>query len=151
VEERRLPAAGQIKPAERGLIWAIVRTPAEGAVALAELEPGDLEGLATRSILDQARCLQGCPPQSIPDALKERLSTGEIQLVDDISAAPQPPVKVLADCVVELRKRRLERERAAIERELNALLAQGGSGHDQRINELGTRRIGLKQQIEAMN
>lgn len=151
VEERRLPAIGQIKAAERGLIWAIMRNPAEGAGALAELAVEDLEELGTRGILEQARSLQGCPAESIPEALKERLSMGEARLVDEISAVPEPPVKVLADCIVELRKRRLERERAAIERELDALLAQGVPGHDQRINELGTRRIGLKQQIEAMN
>lgn len=151
VEERRLPALGQIKAAERGLIWAIMRKPAEGAGVLSDLDAEDLEELGTRAILEQARSLQGCPAESIPESLKERLSTGEARLVDEISAAPEPPVKVLADCLVELRKRRLERERAAIERELNALLAQGVPGHDPRINELGTRRIGLKQQIEAMN
>ncbi len=151
IEERRLPAMGQIKAAERGLIWAIMREPAEGVGALAELGSEDLEDLGSRAILEQARSLQGCPAESIPESLKERLSTGEARLVDEISAAPEPPVKVLADCIVELRKRRLERERAAIQREIDALLAQGVPGHDQRINELGTRRIGLKQQIEAMN
>ncbi len=51
VEERKLPALGQVKPAERGLIWAFLRDPQAGAAALAELDDGDLDGLATEGIL----------------------------------------------------------------------------------------------------
>jgi DNA primase len=150
VEERRLPSLGQVKTAERGLIWAFMRDPAAGAEALAQLEREDLVGLATAAILEQARSLQGMPAASLPETLIERLTNGEAGLVREIAAPAQPPARVLADCILELRRLRLERTRAAVERQMVALLEQGVRNDDERINELGTRNIGLKQQIEAM-
>src|SRR5947207_15413031 len=38
VQERAIPAASQIKPAERGLIWAIMRQPEHAAGVLADLQ-----------------------------------------------------------------------------------------------------------------
>src|SRR4029079_6096871 len=75
--ERRVPALGQIKVAEKGLIWALVNDPQAAVEALAGADPEDLEGLATAGILRQARSLQGWTGSSIPGALVERLSTGE--------------------------------------------------------------------------
>jgi DNA primase len=141
VEERRLPSMGQIKPAERGLIWALIRASEEGSAALAELETADLEGLASRSILEQARSLQGCPAQSIPGALKERLTKGETALVDEIAAQPEPPAKILSDCVLELRNLRLIRERGALDRQLAGLSQQGGTDHDDEITALAKRKL----------
>jgi hypothetical protein len=115
------------------------------------LDDQDLEGLAASDILRQARSLQECPAASLPPLLLERLSTGEVKLVEAISAQPEAPARILHDCVIELRKYRLIRERAAIERELASLLEQGVPSHDGRIDELGMRQIGLKRQIEAMN
>ena len=62
--ERQAPGLGQVKTVERGLIWAFLRDPEGALAALAELEPGDTDGLATRSILEQARSLQEWPPAS---------------------------------------------------------------------------------------
>ena len=45
---------GQVKVAERGLIWALIHQSEGAQAALLELEATDLEGLATREIL---RCL----------------------------------------------------------------------------------------------
>ena len=75
VERRHVPALGQVKAFERGLIWALVRDPAAGFGALADLECTDLSGLATGPILEQARSLQGWPSEGLPQALLERLST----------------------------------------------------------------------------
>jgi DNA primase len=149
VEERRLPAVGQVKAAERGLIWALLRNPADGAAALAELEADDLDGLSTRGILEQARSLQGCPVESIPEALKERLSTGEAGLVDEIcrqSAAPAAP----ADCVRALKKIRFDRERASVQREIDRLQEQGAAHFDEQIVALWDRKKDLLQRIEAL-
>ena len=49
----------QVKTAEKGLIWALLHDPAAGAAAVAELERDDLVGLATETILEQARALAG--------------------------------------------------------------------------------------------
>ena len=151
VNERTISPVGQIKPAERGLIWAIMRQPEQAARVLGDIRDEELEGLATADILRQARSLQGCPPGSLPPTLLERLSKEEVRLVESISIQPEAPARILTDCVLELRKHRLIRERTAVERQLASLLEQGVPSHDGRIDELGTRQIGLKRQIDAMN
>jgi DNA primase len=151
VEERAVLPVGQVKPAERGLIWAIMRDPEEALRVLGELEDQDLEGLAAADILRQARSLLGCPASSLPPTLLERLSRGEVTLVEAVSTQPEAPARILLDCVLELRKYRLIRERTAVERQLASLLEEGVPSHDGRIDELGMRQIGLKRQIEAMN
>ena len=145
-----MPAPGQVKTFERGLIWALVRDPVAGFGALADLEGTDLSGLATGPILEQARSLQGWPSEGLPQALLERLSTQEAGLVAEITAQPVPPVLVAADCVVELRRLQLARERADVQRQMARLLEQGISSSDQRINELGMRQLALKQQIDSI-
>ena len=151
VQERTIPAASQVKPAERGLIWAIMRQPEHAAGVLADLHDDELEGLATGDILRQARSLQGCPAAALPPTLLQRLSQEEVRLVESISIQPEAPARILTDCVLELRKYRLIRERTVVERQLANLIEQGVPSHDGRIDELGTRQIGLKRQIEAMN
>jgi len=151
VDERTLVPVGHVKPAERGLIWGLMRNPEEALQVLGELDDHDLEGLAAADILRQARSLQECPASSLPAMLLERLSTGEVELVEAVSAQPEAPARILSDCVLELRKYRLIRERTAVERELAHLLEQGVPSHDGRIDELGMRQIGLKREIEAMN
>jgi hypothetical protein len=80
----------------------------------------------------------------------ERLSTQEAGLVAEITAQPDPPVLVPADCVMELRRLHLARERAEVQQELARLLEQGISSSDDRINQLGMRQLMLKQQMDSM-
>src|SRR5688572_24440535 len=150
IERRHVPALGQVKTFERGLIWALVRDPVAGFGALADLEGTDLSSLATGPILEQARSLQGWPSEGLPQALLERLSTQEAGLVAEITRQPVPPVLVAADCVVELRRLQLARERADVQRQMDRLLEQGISSSDQRINDLGMRQLALKQQIDSI-
>src|SRR5918995_1786625 len=49
-----LPGLGQITKAEKGLIWWLIHRPEAAVEALGTLNSGDLEGLATRSVLDLA-------------------------------------------------------------------------------------------------
>ncbi|MGH9371562.1 MAG: DNA primase, partial [Vicinamibacterales bacterium] len=151
LERRHVPPAGQVKTFERGLIWALVRDPAAGFGALEGLQRTDLSGLTTGPILEQARSLQGWPVEGLPQALLERLSTQEAGLVAEITAQPVPPVLVPADCVAELRRLQLARERADVQRQMDRLLEQGIPSSDDRINELGMRQLALKQQIEALS
>ncbi len=149
VEERMLAPLGHVKAAERGLIWAVMRDTPSGMAALAELEEDDCDGLVTRGILQQARSLQGWPAPSLPPALVERLSTGEAALVQEICAHPTAP-SAAADCVKVLRQLRLDRERAAIQREISRLQEQGPSADDARMNALLVRSRELKQRIELL-
>ena len=150
VERRHVPSLGQVKPFEKGLIWALVRDPGAGFAALADLGTIDFTGLATGPILEQARSLQGWPEAGLPQALLERLSTQEAGLVAEITAQPEPPVRVAADCVAELRRLQMARERADIQRQMDRLLEQGIPSDDERINELGMRQLALKQQIDSL-
>jgi DNA primase len=149
VEERKLASLGQVKPVERGLIWAIVRDTRAGMAALAELEEGDLEGLATGDILEQARSLQGWPEASLPQALVERLNKGEAGLVEEICRQPSAPSGA-SDCIKVLKKLRLDRERAAVRQEIERLQEAGPAADEGRMNALLVTSRELKQRIELL-
>jgi DNA primase len=142
--ERRVPALGQIKVAERGLIWALVKDPAAGMEALAELAAEDLQGLATAGILRQARSLQGWAAGAIPGALVERLSTAEAALVHHIAADGSAPADP-ADCVQTLRKQRYDRERAQIQQEIDRLQETAAGQYSERLNELLRKKEALQR------
>lgn len=147
--EPALARIGQVTTTESGLIWAMMRAPEAGIAALAELEEADLEGLATRSILQQARSLQEWPAPSLPKTLVERLTKGEAELVEEISRRVSRPADPM-ECVRRLRTARLDRERAAIQREINRLQELGAAEHDGQIVTLWARKIELLQQIETL-
>jgi DNA primase len=149
VEERRMPVSTQVKAAEKGLIWALARDGGAGLDALAELEDGDLAGLATEAILRQARSLQGTPPESLLPTLVERLTKGETRLVEELGRPSAPPA-VPADCVRALKKRRFDRENAELQREIDRLQEQGGAEYDEKLVTLLVRKKDLLQRIEAL-
>jgi DNA primase len=142
--ERRVPPVGQVKVAERGLIWALMHQPEAGMSALAEAEGADLEGLATREILRQAQSLQGWAPGGLPDALIERLSTAEAELVQEI-ARQGAPAQDPADCVRTLRKQRYDRERAQIQREIDRLQEQAAGRYSEQLDELLRKKEALQR------
>jgi hypothetical protein len=117
--------------------------------ALAELEPGDTEGLATQGILEQARSLQDLPPEALPATLIERLTRREAGIVEEIGRQSHAPAAA-ADCVKTLRRSRLDRERAAVQRQIDQLQEQGAAGHGTEIDRLWARKCLLLQQIEAL-
>jgi hypothetical protein len=117
---------------------------------LAELEPADLDGLATGPIIEQARSLQGWPADSLPEALIERLNEGEAGLVHEISRQPHPPALRPGDCVSELRRLRYVRERTEVQREIDRLQEEGASRHADEIVALLNRKQGLAERIDAL-
>ena len=143
--ERRVPAMGQVKVAERGLIWGLMHQVDGAQAALSDLEDTDLDGLATREILRQARSLQEWPAGSLPDALIERLSRGEAALVREIAGQTHAPADA-ADCVRTLKSLRYDRERAAVQREIDRLQEMGGGGHDE-MTALWERKKDLLQRL----
>ena len=147
--ERPTPGIGQVKTVERGLIWALLRDPEAGISALLELEPGDTDSLATRSILEQARSLQEWPAERLPETLIERLTSGEASLVAEIGRQSQAPAAP-ADCVRTLKRLRFDRERAAVQREIDRLQEQGAVRHEAEIVSLWARKRALLQQIEEL-
>jgi DNA primase len=149
VEERQLPAIGQIKPAERGLIWGIMKDSAVALDAMRELEEADLEGLPAAEILRQARSLQGWPVDSFPGTLVERLSKGEAGLVEEICRQASPPAAAV-DCVRALKKIRVDRELADIQRELARLQEQGPAADGGRIDAVLVRKQALLARRESL-
>jgi DNA primase len=147
--ERRLARPGQVKPAESGLIWALVHAPAGALEALALAEPGDLDGLGSRAILEQARSLQDWPASALPEALFERLNKQEVTLVEDIARHKQSPGDP-AECVRALKRMRYDRERAEVQREIDRLQEAGAARHEHEIVALWDRKKALVQRIEAL-
>jgi DNA primase len=149
IEDRRIPVLTQLQLAEKGLIWAVLHAPSDGLQALGHLDEEDLSGLASSSILQQARSLQGTPPESLPSTLMERLTKGEAQLVSEVGRQGSAPARP-ADCVLTLKKRRFDRERAEVQRQIDRLQEQGGAGYDDEIVSLLARKRDLLRRIEEM-
>ena len=143
--ERRVPALGQVKIAERGLIWGLMNEPGTAVAALAALDPADLEGLSTAGILRQARSLQGWEPGTIPGALVERLSTGEAALVREIAAQGAAPGKDIADCAQTLAQLRQDRIKADLQQEIDRLQAAGSALKDDELNALLRKKLELSR------
>jgi DNA primase len=149
VTSRELPTLGQLKSAEKGLIWGLVHDTAAALTALAELDEDDLESLAGREVFRMARGLQATPTNLLPSTLLQRLSTVNAQLVTRLAAsaaAPAPP----AECARALKRLRWERERAAIQREIDRLQELGAGQHDHEIDALWQRKLDLLHRIEAL-
>ena len=149
IEERRLPLLTQLKPAEKGLIWALLHDPAAGVEALATLDEEDMAGLGSQMILQQARSLQGTPPEALPSTLIERLTKGEALLVAELGRPATSPAHP-SDCVMALKKRRFDRERAEVQREIDRLQEQGGARYEDEIVTLWARKRDLLRRIEEM-
>ena len=146
---RELPASGQLKHAEKALIWGLIHNTGEAREALEELEEADLEGLAGREILEMAQSLHDEPADLLPSTLLQRLSTVFAQLVTSIAAtntSPAPP----AECARALKRLRCERERAAIQREIDRLQELGAIQHGIEIDNLWQRKKDLLHRIEQL-
>ncbi len=148
ITRREMPNYGPIKQAERGLIWHLFNTPGETVPAVSELEDADVETLATRNVLLAVKELGAHDPNDVPSALLARLNTEEARVVSALAAEPQPPVLVASGCVRELRRLRYERERAALQLEIERLRDEGGA--DDAILRLGQQKIDLQHRIESL-
>ena len=149
IETRNAPALGEVKPAERAIIWALMRDPESGMAALDELDEADLSGLATQAILQQARSLQGTPIEALPQTLLERLTKGEARVVEELGLPSSCPANP-SDCVRTLKKRRFDRERADVQREIDRLQEEGAARYEDEIVSLWAKKKVLLQRIESL-
>jgi DNA primase len=147
---RDIPTFGEVKRAEKGLIWALVHEPEQGMAALNILQDNDLEGLLTRHVLEEARALADRAPGVMPSALFERLNPVEAHLVTGIASERLPPGPPLS-CARELQQLRVEREIAAVQREMDRLQELGTKLHDSEITELWRRKERLRVQKEELS
>jgi hypothetical protein len=70
-------------------------------------------------------------------------------LVEDIGRQPGSPAPP-GECVRTLKKLRCDRERAAVQREIDRLQEQGAAGHQDLIVALWAKKRDLLQRIEAL-
>ena len=147
---RDIPTFGEVKRAEKGLIWALVHEPEQGMAALNVLQDNDLEGLSTRHILEEARALGDRPPAVLPSALFERLNPVEAHLVTGVASERLPPGPPLS-CARELQQLRVERDIAAVQREMDRLQELGTHLHDSEITELWRRKERLRAKKEELS
>ena len=144
-----LPGLGQITKAEKGLIWLLVHRPDQAVDALGTLNSGDLEGLATRTVLDLALKLNDDRGFS-PSVLLERLNVSEAQLVTGVASESEPHVHDAGECALILKRLRYERERAALQREIDRLQQAGGADPGDELQELLVRKYELIQRIDGL-
>ncbi len=144
---RELPAAGQMKDAEKALIWNLIHRTGDALNALAELDADDLQSLAGREIFEVARSLHDQPPAALPSGLLQRLSTMNAQLVTSIAAVPNAPAPAV-ECARALKRLRWDRERAAIQREIDRLQQLGAVQHGHEIDALWQKKKDLLHRIE---
>ncbi len=144
-----VPMSGRLLDAEQGLLWALVHRPVEGLAALAQLTPEDLTGLVSAPVFALARSLADMPADVLPELLRERLSEGEQALVARAARAEAaaPP----NDCVNALRRRRLERERADVQNEIDRLPAGQATGGDPQLADLWAKKLELLRRLETLN
>jgi DNA primase len=142
-------AAVRVRPAELGLLWALVHRPVEGLAAVGRLEPADFEDLVSAAVLRLAVSLLDVPPDVLPNMLHERLNDGERALLDRAAgseAAVAPP----SDCVAALRKLRYGRELAGLQDAI-AEVQTRATGGDGELAALWTRKMELQRRLEEID
>jgi DNA primase len=149
MSERDLPTLGAVTKAEKGLIWWLVHEPSAALQALGALEPRDFEGLASRPVLDLARELDKDRRFS-PSLLFEGLTAAEATLVTGVAAEGAPHAHDADECARILRRLRFERERAAVQAEIDRLQQLGPGQPADRLEELLRWKYDLIQRIEGL-
>ena len=150
ISTRITSGTGRVTPAEKGLIWATMREPETAQSVLVGMEPEDFEGLVTASILRVAQTLAEWPPDTVRQALLERVDEHEAALASRIADEPSAPAQV-DDCAVELRRLRCERERDALQEAIDRhqQISTAETAQDE-IDTLLRRKHELQQRIEAL-
>jgi DNA primase len=142
------PVTARLRPAEQGLLWTLMHRPVEGLAAVGQLDDEDLVGLAAGTIFRLAASLSDVPPDFLPGLLRERLSEDEMRLVDRAAAATMPPAGP-ADCVNAVRRLRIERDREAVQDEIDRLQAKPSASNDT-LATLWARKKELLTRLEEL-
>jgi DNA primase len=145
-----LPSLGEVKKAEKALIWWLIQRPKEAREVLYTLDDEDLQALAARQVFEVARTLHAEPAELLPSALIQRLSTVDAQLVTTIASEPAPPATLVEECVRAMKRLRFDRERAAIQREIDRFQQLGATQHGNEIDDLWQRKKDLLHRIEEL-
>ena len=149
LDERQVSARPQVKTAEKGLIWALVRDTPSALEAIAELTDDDLLGLATAPILTTARSLADWPAGTALDALRERLSAEETDWMARVAAQDRAPAPAAA-CGQELKRRGYERQRTAVQDEIDRCQQLGTPTALAEIDLLWQKKLELLTKLASL-
>ena len=149
VDERRVATGRRVTPAEKGLIWALARDTAAAMETIAGLDDDDIAGLAVEPILATARSLADWPGAAVQDALRERLSAEEADWMARVGAGDRPPAAA-ADCGHELRRRACERQRTAVQDEIDRCQQLGTPSALAEIDVLWRKKLDLSAKLESL-
>jgi len=145
--DRLLISFGDLKKAEKDLIWALVHDPENAMAALGTLGDEDLQELGGREIFELARSLH-CEPGALPSALLERLSDSKAQIVREIATNPGAPPFPAHQCAQALQRQRLERQRSAIKKQIDRLQALGATEHSAEIDDLSKQLLSVAIRLD---
>jgi len=134
-----------LRPAEQGLLWALVHRPVEALAAIAQLEAPDFEGVATAAILKLAASLGDMPADVLPKLVHERLNE-ETRALLDRAAGADAPAAAAVDCVRALKRERCKRDLATIQDEIDRLSAQAPGT----LRGVWERKKALLRELEAL-
>ena len=146
-----LPSLGEVKKAEKALIWWLIQRPAEAREVLDTLDEEDFgRSGGAADLRDWPGACTRRPADRLPSALIQRLSTVDAQLVTKIASEPAPPATLVDECVRAMKRLRFDRERAAIQREIDRLQELGATQHGHEIDNLWQRKKDLLHRIEEL-
>ena len=134
---------------EKDLLWAMMNDTRVALDALTDAEPADFEGLATESILRVARTLVEWPAETVPQALLERVSSEDAALAAGIARESRKPADA-GDCVLEMQRWRLERQRVTLQDEIARRQQIDSDDAAAEIDSLLRRKMELVQRIEHL-
>jgi DNA primase len=144
--ERARSLSAPLRDVERGLLWAIVHSPADALSALRQLETADLEGLRSQDVLEKAIAVVAAANEELPNALMERLSDQEAQLLAKVATEREPPVRDLEMCIQVLRFGRIERQLLTLQQDIDRVRQEDRAGSA--LDELLREKNRLRSQLE---
>ncbi len=105
-----------------------------------------MEGLRSQDLLEKAIVLAAHAGDELPNALMERLTNQESQLLARVATEREPPVRDLEMCVQVLRFSRIERQLLTIQQEIDRHVLEPGS--HPALDELLRQKNQLRSELE---
>ena len=144
--DRARSLSGPLRDVERGLLWAVIHTPAAALDVFSQLEIVDFEGLRSRDLLEKVLALRSLGPDELPSALMERLTDQEAHLISKVASERESPVLGLDGCVQMLRFAGIERQLLEIQQEIDRERREPWP--DEALNQLLRRKNELRSRLE---
>jgi DNA primase len=141
-------ALKSVTKAEKGLIWLLIHDPGKALAALDDLESADLDGLASRSVLDLAKKLKENSKFSPTFLLDQTMA--EAPYITGIASESEPHVHDASECVRELKRRRYTREVAAVQQEIDRQQQRGAPEVPGELDALLRKKHELIQKMQVL-